>query len=145
MTLHNCGPKMLATFYPFLEKSKSKQFTMKSTFLISLKISVSGSTDQYAHMATTCRSFGAMTPFDRHELSNLPQSLPPHLSPALKTRNQLIFPHLCCYLFPAHLRQPLDSAGIWTCAIRSGGGLWALSVSSYFTFTLEASISSSVL
>lgn len=82
MTLHNCGPKMLATFYPFLEKSKSKQFTMKSTFLISLKISVSGSTDQYAHMATTCRSFGAMTPFDRHELSNLPQSLPPPFVPS---------------------------------------------------------------
>ena len=70
------APKMLAKLYPFLDKSKSKQFTMKPTFLISLKISVSSSADQYARMAATYRSFGAMTPFDRHELSSLLQSLP---------------------------------------------------------------------
>ena len=145
MTWHNRGPKMLAKFYPFSDKSESKQFTMKSTFLISLKISMSGSTDQCAHMATTCRSVGAVTPSIDTSSPVCHSPCHPHLSPALKTRNQLIFPHLCCYLFPAHLRQPLDSAGIWTCAIRSGGGLWALSVSSYFTFTLEASISSSIL
>lgn len=112
MTWHNRGPKMLAKFYPFSDKSESKQFTMKSTFLISLKISMSGSTDQCAHMATTCRSVGAVTPSIDTSSPVCHSPCHPHLSPALKTRNQLIFPHLCCYLFPAHLRQPLDSAGI---------------------------------
>ena len=149
---------MLAKFCPFLTGFKiqnNSQWSwhvsslLRSVYLAPLTsmrdISVSGSTDQHAHMATACRSFGAMTPFDRHELSSLPQSSALPFAPALKTRNRLIRPYLCCCFFPTHLHHPLDSTGLWTCALRSGGGLWALWVSGYFTFTLKASISISIL